>query len=106
MKLRCSLFLLLSVLSIVLRLTAAQLGLPPSSGDQRATSLDLSAVLGPIVINADGSTSRIANWPDLTPAEQERTKRRIVERNRRRLKEIRGKSGDEIESPTRNSDEL
>eukprot|EP00948_MAST-09A_sp_MAST-9A-sp1_P002282 g2282.t1 len=40
--------------------------------------------LGPIVINADGTTSRIANWSKLTPKEQEVTRRRIAKRNKQR----------------------
>ena len=42
--------------------------------------------LGPIIINADGTTRRIANWATLTPQEQESTWRLIGARNKRRLK--------------------
>mmetsp|Transcript_25018 Transcript_25018/g.33171 ORF Transcript_25018/g.33171 Transcript_25018/m.33171 type:complete len:208 (-) Transcript_25018:1681-2304(-) len=46
-----------------------------------AISLD---ALGPIVINLDGSTSRIDNWGIMTDREKEVTKRRIGKRNRER----------------------
>lgn len=66
-------------------------GLPPPSGGTGETTsyLDLSEKLGPLIINADGTTARIANWADLTPVEQERTRRRIVARNRQRLAALR-----------------
>lgn len=102
---RFSLVLFAAVASSVIFLSAAQLGLPTSNDASNNTdTLDLSAALGPIVINADGSTSRIANWHDLTPQEQERTKKRIVERNRKRLKELRSK--DEHRSEVENREEL
>ena len=44
--------------------------------------------LGPIVINTDGTTARITNWPDMTPAEQEKTRRVIVARNAKRLAKL------------------
>ena len=44
--------------------------------------------LGPIVINTDGTTSRITNWPEMTPAEQEKTRRVIVARNAKRLAKL------------------
>ena len=40
--------------------------------------------LGPVVINADGTISRITNWHDMTAAEQQRTLRVIGKRNRSR----------------------
>ncbi|BFZ58420.1 hypothetical protein PYCC9005_005482 [Savitreella phatthalungensis] len=46
--------------------------------DGERISLD---VLGPMVINSDGSVSRIANWHDLTEAEQARILRVIARRN-------------------------
>lgn len=67
--------------------------LPPASEETHKVDLstgsgDLSFALGPLVINKDGSTSRITNWQDMTPAEKEATLRTITARNRRRLKTL------------------
>eukprot|EP01126_Amoeba_proteus_P006748 TRINITY_DN12369_c0_g1_i1.p1 TRINITY_DN12369_c0_g1~~TRINITY_DN12369_c0_g1_i1.p1 ORF type:complete len:118 (+),score=32.59 TRINITY_DN12369_c0_g1_i1:219-572(+) len=40
--------------------------------------------LGPIVINKDGTLSRITNWEIMSPREKQITRRRISERNRER----------------------
>ncbi|KAF8556782.1 hypothetical protein OG21DRAFT_1395595, partial [Imleria badia] len=37
--------------------------------------------LGPMVVNNDGTLSRIANWENMTEAERERTTRVIAARN-------------------------
>ena len=42
--------------------------------------------LGPIIINADGTTKRITNWLDLSKTEQENSWRVISARNLKRLK--------------------
>ncbi|ODN75145.1 hypothetical protein L202_06350 [Cryptococcus amylolentus CBS 6039] len=45
--------------------------------------------LGPMIINSDGTLSRIQNWQDLHPVEQERTVRLLVKkRNLVRLKNL------------------
>ncbi|OWZ41849.1 hypothetical protein C356_03738 [Cryptococcus neoformans c45] len=45
--------------------------------------------LGPMIINNDGTLSRIQNWQDLHPIEQERTVRLLVKkRNLVRLKNL------------------
>lgn len=41
--------------------------------------------LGPIIVNSDGTMSRIPNWHAMTPAEQERSQRLISARNIRRM---------------------
>ena len=67
------------------------LALPASDGAQSVT-VDGEAVameeLGPIVINTDGTTARITNWPEMTPAEQEKTRRVVVARNAKRLAKL------------------
>jgi len=50
--------------------------------------------LGPIIINQDGTTRRIANWPQLTKYEQERTLVRIAKRNQERLAALNRGAGD------------
>ncbi len=44
--------------------------------------------LGPIIINKDGTTSRIANWGILTKAEQDSSWRIISARNKKRVENI------------------
>ena len=44
--------------------------------------------LGPVVVNSDGTLSRITNWPELSEPEQQVTKRRIAKRNIERLKQL------------------
>lgn len=69
--------------------------LPPPSADSSRTKLDLSSgsadltdKLGPLVINKDGTTSRIVNWSKMTEMERERTLRIISKRNRERLAKL------------------
>jgi hypothetical protein len=45
--------------------------------------------LGPIVINSNGTTSRIENWGSLSVAEQANSYRRISKRNSERLAVLR-----------------
>ena len=67
------------------------LALPASDGAQSVTVGGEAVAmeeLGPIVINTDGTTARITNWPEMTPAEQEKTRRVIVARNAKRLAKL------------------
>ena len=41
--------------------------------------------MGPIIINADGTTRRITNWHGLIPAERSTALRRIAARNKDRI---------------------
>lgn len=67
--------------------------LPATSSKSDAVTLDVSQsaasvkydALGPLVVNSDGTLSRITNWPEMTPAERERTFRVLVARNKIRL---------------------
>ena len=45
--------------------------------------------LGPVVVNSDGTLSRITNWPTMTEGERETAKRLIAKRNVRRLEGFR-----------------
>ena len=47
--------------------------------------------LGPIVVNKDGSMSRITNWDAMAPIERENTLRILKKRNRARLDALREK---------------
>jgi len=41
--------------------------------------------LGPMVVNSDGTLSRIANWQHMSDIEQQRVKRVLIARNKIRL---------------------
>ncbi|CRG85482.1 hypothetical protein PISL3812_02537 [Talaromyces islandicus] len=45
--------------------------------------------LGPIVVNQDGSMSRISNWAQMTEMEQKNTLRIVGKRNQQRLQALR-----------------
>ena len=47
--------------------------------------------LGPVVVNTDGTLSRISNWDQLSEREKEVAKRRVAKRNQERLDELRAK---------------
>eukprot|EP00519_Triparma_laevis_P007311 CAMPEP_0182505364 /NCGR_PEP_ID=MMETSP1321-20130603/19104_1 /TAXON_ID=91990 /ORGANISM="Bolidomonas sp., Strain RCC1657" /LENGTH=100 /DNA_ID=CAMNT_0024710891 /DNA_START=122 /DNA_END=424 /DNA_ORIENTATION=+ len=72
------------------------LSLPPADAsipEQKIRSLKVGesldfAELGPIIINSDGTTRRIANWDDMTKAEQDKTWERISKRNAKRIKQL------------------
>lgn len=49
--------------------------------------------LGPMVVNSDGTLSRIHNWQTMNDAERERTKRLVNKRNQIRLQALRESSG-------------
>ncbi|CCM00711.1 uncharacterized protein FIBRA_02751 [Fibroporia radiculosa] len=67
---------------------------PPNLSDngQSALKVELDSekglkfeALGPIVVNSDGTMSRIANWEHMTEQEKERTMRVLVARNKIRI---------------------
>ncbi|KAL1877551.1 hypothetical protein VTK73DRAFT_8609 [Phialemonium thermophilum] len=67
----------------------------PEEGDGDAKKLSLGGSLaldelGPMVVNADGTLSRIANWPQMTQIERENTLRVLGKRNQLRLGALRG----------------
>ncbi|KAI0045177.1 hypothetical protein FA95DRAFT_1607921 [Auriscalpium vulgare] len=57
---------------------------PKLDTENGSASLKYDA-LGPIVINSDGTLSRITNWPSMTSAERTRTFRVLLARNQIRL---------------------
>ena len=76
----------------------AILQLPTSrEGDKSpVSSLTLTERLGPLVVAKDGTTSRIANWREMTPEEKRTTLRRITARNRERLEALQTKMKDDL----------
>lgn len=75
--------------------------LPPSRDEGFNRQINLGEKialeeLGPIIINADGTTRRITNWVTLTKTEQDSTWRLIAARNLKRLKKLQSqKVGDD-----------
>jgi len=53
--------------------------------------------LGPLVLNNDGSLSRISNWHEMTEIEQKNTLRIIGKRNRKRRETLLKEGGGETE---------
>ncbi|EJT71545.1 hypothetical protein GGTG_10802 [Gaeumannomyces tritici R3-111a-1] len=90
--------------------TAAAAKLPalpePGSGDDAPThQLDLSSGqgsvtldhLGPMVVNRDGTMSRIANWAEMSDIERQNTLRILGKRNQLRLGDLRAAKAREEE---------
>jgi hypothetical protein len=62
--------------------TNAEVSLADATVEDNVAKLDF---LGPIIVNTDGTLSRIPNWSSLTPNEQTNTMRLIAKRNRTRI---------------------
>ncbi|KAL4978160.1 hypothetical protein BDW66DRAFT_25616 [Aspergillus desertorum] len=66
------------------------LALPAASSDNDTTQLDVNGDgvkldhLGPLVVNSDGTLSRIANWAQMTEIEKRNTLRVLGKRNKER----------------------
>jgi hypothetical protein len=84
------------------------LGLPEPPSEEEAMKLDLSSGsdsvkldhLGPLVVNKDGTLSRIGNWDQMTEHEKRNTLRVLGKRNQLRtsaLKEAEGDAGEKAE---------
>jgi hypothetical protein len=69
------------------------LGLPEPPSEAEAVKFDMSSGgdtvrldhLGPMVVNKDGTLSRIGNWEQMTEMEQRNTMRIVGKRNKQRL---------------------
>ncbi|KAK0521553.1 hypothetical protein OC834_006619 [Tilletia horrida] len=59
-----------------------------------ASTLKFDA-LGPLVVNSDGTLSRIHNWASMTQGERERTLRVLGKRNQLRIADLQGKEGED-----------
>jgi prenylcysteine oxidase/farnesylcysteine lyase len=53
--------------------------------------------LGPMVVNKDGSLSRIENWAEMSEMERKNTLRVLGKRNKQRLGELKGKAKEQSE---------
>ncbi|KAJ3878556.1 hypothetical protein F5051DRAFT_227357 [Lentinula edodes] len=70
----------------------SSIGLLPAPPDAATKHLEVGSnqkvlldELGPMVVNSNGTLSRIANWSTMTEAEQKRTLRVLGSRNQLRL---------------------
>ncbi|KZS95455.1 hypothetical protein SISNIDRAFT_483688 [Sistotremastrum niveocremeum HHB9708] len=68
----------------------APLALPAPVSQEGVSQLNVGSTLkldelGPMVVNSDGTLSRIANWREMSEIEKDRTLRVLVARNRVRL---------------------
>lgn len=54
--------------------------------------------LGPLVVNQDGTLSRIANWEQMTEIERRNTLRVLGKRNKLRLDSLKAAEGEKDES--------
>ena len=69
----------------------ALLALPSGDGDTTQLALGQTLkldALGPIIVNSDGTTSRIVNWANLTERERQVALRRIAARNKERAAQL------------------
>lgn len=75
-----------------------------SNGQQKSMQLDLGAEggstvtldhLGPMVVNVDGTLSRIGNWEQMTEIERKNTLRILGRRNKQRLDSLKAARGEE-----------
>ncbi|KAL1734544.1 hypothetical protein EV714DRAFT_202177 [Schizophyllum commune] len=71
---------------------AEPLLLEDKAANENVTRLDVDGnkvplldELGPMVVNSDGTLSRIANWTEMTEAEKKNTLRVLSKRNQLRL---------------------
>jgi hypothetical protein len=84
--------------------------LPLPAPDGAATKLDVSGEgssvkldhLGPLVVNADGTLSRIDNWEEMTEIERTSTLRVLGKRNRERMEALKAAEAKAENGETRN----
>lgn len=75
----------------------------PAPGQGTTTTLDVSGNgttvkldhLGPLVVNVDGTMSRINNWSEMTDAERDNTLRIVSKRNKTRLDALKAKQSND-----------
>lgn len=78
----------------------------PPKGDEPVTNLSVGGEgvkldhLGPLVVNQDGTLSRISNWDAMSEIERQNTLRILGKRNQLRLKKLRDTAGVGGEEPT------
>lgn len=68
--------------------------LEPISPVEESVTVKLEE-LGPIIVNTDGSMSRIPNWNEMPEDEKAKTVRLVSKRNKNRLQALRDKKPDD-----------
>eukprot|EP01084_Bolivina_argentea_P072603 131829_1 len=68
--------------------TSAPTHMTMDINDSQNNKRNFAEELGPIVLNADGSISRIRNWNKLTNTEQEKVRVKITKRNAKRRQKL------------------
>jgi hypothetical protein len=76
------------------------LALPGTSSSEATQKIDLGTTvkldhLGPMVVNQDGTLSRISNWDTMSEIEQKNTMRIIGKRNKQRLEALKLQEAEE-----------
>uniref|UniRef100_A0A0S1MIR1 Uncharacterized protein n=2 Tax=Phakopsora pachyrhizi TaxID=170000 RepID=A0A0S1MIR1_PHAPC len=88
-----------------LLLTSAQAESETKTEEPQALKMNGGSVtldhLGPMVINTDGTISRISNWANLSEIERTRTLRLVAQRNEARISRLKTKE----ESSAQNTDQ-
>lgn len=74
-------------------LPAPEEGDSPTTVEVNGARVSLLDKLGPAVVNADGTISRIANWAEMTEIERRNTIRVLGARNKLRLEALREGQG-------------
>lgn len=81
------------------------LPLPEPSAESNTTTLDVGSGqgvkldhLGPMVVNRDGTLSRIGNWEQMTDIEKRNTLRILGKRNQLRMDALKSEEGGNTES--------
>ncbi|KAF7618433.1 hypothetical protein COH20_001417 [Aspergillus flavus] len=82
------------------------LALPDASSADQTQQLDVSGDgstvkldhLGPLVVNQDGTLSRIANWAQMTEIEKKNTLRVLGKRNKQRMEALKAAQGAQEDS--------
>lgn len=84
----------------------------PAPGEGTPITLDVSgegstvklSSIGPLVVNVDGTVSRISNWAEMTDVERETTLRLVGKRNKQRLEALKkAKAADDTAADGENS---
>ncbi|ORX98061.1 hypothetical protein K493DRAFT_313825 [Basidiobolus meristosporus CBS 931.73] len=73
------------------------LGLPapdPNNPVEGGTTFRLDE-LGPVVVNEDGSISRIDNWKEMTEIERKNVYRILLKRNKERLERLKAQENNQ-----------
>ena len=76
--------------------SSAPLGLPAPSDAPSSTNAPSNVIkmdhLGPMIVNSDGTISRISNWANMAEIEKERSLRLLAKRNNARMESLKNGS--------------